>query len=189
MSREMSEAIKKGKEVGPGVLYIQPEDVDPEMVRTRDIVRARARRQLERDGIERVREVNRATPMHYAMSSVDLPGEAVAMIVRDPAARYGRLIIFSEQNVDDAALVMADVALERDERDHPKVGNRRVLFVTRDQRVKTDRGADEGTLGLQHSFSGQRILVSQLIQATKNAAALEVDVDGVGPVKVIVGVE
>jgi hypothetical protein len=187
MSPKMNEASKAGREVGPGVRYVAPGDVDPEIAHTGDRVRERALRQLRADGIERGRELNRAVPVQYAIAAGGLPHSSVAVIVRDPVARFPRLVIFSAPTVDDAAFVIADFALRRDETQRPVHTGRRILFVTSDQRVRTDDGTDEGALSIEHTFAGQQILVKPFLQAMQRGVTVQVD--GLGPVKVLVSAE
>lgn len=176
----MREASDAGKEVGPGVRYVAPENVDPAIAATRREAEARAHRQLERDA--EAASLG-AGSVRFAITTAELPGGAVAIVVRDPSSRTPRLVVFSERTLDDAAFVLADMALRRDEQIHARNGERRVLLVARDQSVRSGAGADLGALGLQNVFSGSRHFAARLLDDAR--AQPETFIAGVGNVRVV----
>ena len=174
----MRDESQSGKEVGPGVRYVPPEAVDPAMAASRQAAETRANRQHERDSSAPGAD---AHPVRLAVTSEELPAGAIAMVVRDPGSRTPRLLVFSEQSLDDAAFILADMALRRDERVHVGAGTRRVLLVARDQSVRTADGAHLGELGLENVFGGSRHFTARLLDEARIRP--ETLVPGVGRVR------
>jgi len=181
MGATMNRAAEEGREAGPGVRYLSPEQVDPTILESAAEVRARHAHRMALEAKSRP-ERWRNVPLTVALADEPLPSSAIAALVRDPAGRGSRLLIFSKATLDDEAFILADLAMRRDEVANPAIPGRRIVFVTRDRRVFDERGVEGGRLSVQAQFGGSSAFAAHLL-AAKSAG--EVVVPDVGRVTLL----
>ncbi|MBB4636312.1 hypothetical protein [Longimicrobium terrae] len=181
VSRTMSDAAETGREAGPGVRYIGPGEVDPAIRESAGAVHARIADRMAGEAAARSQQW-RTVPVAIALTDEALLSGAVAVLVRDPAGRGSRMLIFSRESLDDESFILADLALRRDEIANPSITGRRIMFVTRDQRIFNESGAEEPRLSMQNLSRGSSAFAARLREAP---SAGDVLVPGVGRVTVL----
>jgi hypothetical protein len=185
VSDGMSDAAGRGRAAGPGVRYLGPEELDPGIRESTGAVRARNADRMAREAASRP-EAWRNVPLTLALTDEPLPAGALAALVRDPAGRGSRLLVFSRESLDDEAFILADLAMRRDEIANPSLPGRRILFVTRDQRVLNERGTEEARTSLRNLPGGPGAFAARLLAARSEG---ELVVPGVGKVTVLAPVQ
>lgn len=163
--------------------FVRFEDMEPEQARRAREILARAEARAEDPAVRRRRALNETHPVRHAVSDGALPAGAVAVVIRDPASEWPRVVVLSRHSATDEALALADAALERDERAVPEPAGRRVLRVGWDRHVTTEAPTEvERTLlDLRHPHPTERWLMTPLLNAAERNPA--VHIDGVGTVR------
>lgn len=184
VSRAMSDAAETGREAGPGVRYIGPDEVDAALRESSGAVHARIADRMVRETVAQPRQWE-SVPLSIALTDEALPLEAVAALVRDPASRGSRILVLARESLDDESFILADLALRRDEIANPSLTGRRIVYVTRDQRVFDEGGAEESRLSMQNLSRGSSAFAARLRAAPSSG---DVMVPGVGRATLIVPV-
>lgn len=111
----------------------------------------------------------------------ELPGGALAQVIRDPASQTPRLLVVSRRTVDDEALLLAQFLLRQSEINRPEVSERRVISVWRDRRytVEVSGRVETGVFNFTYLRpAGERVEADGLL--ARAAAIGLTNVPGIG---------